>query len=394
MSAAEGRGPCFFGDHAMRLFENGYRVVPIAPKGYQYQREGKTVEAPGKGPIEPGWQSFADNQTATDIRRLIAKHPNFGLGILHKNTPGIDVDVAVEAAAREIHALAVEHFGELLVRFGRAPRRMLVGRCDEPFTRVKTADYRMPGDNPGDKAHSVEVRCDGQQFVAFGMHPDTELPYFWEGLTPIEVRREELPPITAERAALFIEEVEAILVAHGGVRIPTLREKGDGAPRSSGELRARNPEKAREWIKAIPNDNRPRDDWVYMAHAVKGALGDDGYQDFLEWSAKAKDKHHNEASVKKLWDGIEATEIGAGTLHYLAVEAGWRREEAKGGVADHRPTELLGAANSRAAMDRPRLDPVRCRDGALRTGRIRQEPVGDAIADRNRARRTVARDAG
>jgi hypothetical protein len=324
-AVSEDRAPLFFRDLAMLLFDNGYQVVPIAPKGFKYRRGGNIAEAPGKGPIEPGWQGFADSQTAADVERLIANRPGWGVGILHKRAPGIDIDVSLDAAAREIHALAEQMFGGLLVRFGRAPRRMLVGRCDAPFRRVKTADFTMPGDKPGDKPHSVEVRCDGKQFVAFGMHPDTEQPYFWEGHTPLEVRREELPPIDAERAAQFINEATGILASHGGVRVKTLRERGDAAPRSAGELRARDAARAREWIRAIPNDNLSRDDWVYMAHAIKGALGEDGFDDFLEFSKKSE-KHHSEATVRKLWDPIEAREIGAGTLFHLAIEAGWRED--------------------------------------------------------------------
>jgi RecA-family ATPase len=312
-----------FRDLAMRLFDNGYHVVPIAPKGFRYESEGKTVEAGGKGPIEPGWQAFGERQTADDVRRLIAGRPGWGVGIMHALTPGIDIDVMLEAASREIHALAVDTFGELLVRFGRAPRRMLVGRCEAPFARVKSADYRMPGDEAGDKPHSVEVRCDRQQFVAFGTHPDTRRPYFWEGPTPLEARLEDLPPIDAGRAVRFIAEAEAILLSHGGVRCKTLRERGDAAPKSAAELRARDPALAREWFRAIPNADLSRDDWVYMAHAVKGALGEGGFDDFLEFSRKSA-KHHSEETVHRLWNSIEVREIGAGTLRFLAEHHGWR----------------------------------------------------------------------
>jgi hypothetical protein len=118
-----------FRDLAMRLFNNGYHVVPIAPKGFRYRnRNGETVEAGGKGPIEPKWQDFGNGQTADDVRRLVTERPDWGVGMLHALTPGIDIDVTVKAAADEIHALALDTFGELLVRYGRAPRRMLVGQ--------------------------------------------------------------------------------------------------------------------------------------------------------------------------------------------------------------------------------------------------------------------------
>lgn len=138
-----------FRDVAMRLHENGYAVVPIAPKGYRFKRKGRTVEAGGKGPIEPGWQNFGAGQTAADVARLVALRPLWATGILHTHTPGLDIDVSLEAAACEIHALAVDTFGPLPTRFGRAPRRMLIGSSETPFTHLKTTDYRMPGDRPG-----------------------------------------------------------------------------------------------------------------------------------------------------------------------------------------------------------------------------------------------------
>ena len=40
---------------------------------------------------------------------------------------------------------------------------------------MATAGYRLPGDEPGAKAHKVEILADGQQFVAYGIHPVTGL---------------------------------------------------------------------------------------------------------------------------------------------------------------------------------------------------------------------------
>ena len=63
--------------------------------------------------------------------------------------------------------------GDAPVRFGQAPKRLRVYRTAEPFTKLSTAGYRLPGDEPGAKAHKVEILAAGQQFVAYGVHPDT-----------------------------------------------------------------------------------------------------------------------------------------------------------------------------------------------------------------------------
>ena len=46
-----------------------------------------------------------------------------------------------------------------------------------------------PGGQTGQK---IELLADGQQIVAFGLHPDTKKPYSWFGGTPETISHEEL----------------------------------------------------------------------------------------------------------------------------------------------------------------------------------------------------------
>jgi hypothetical protein len=53
----------------------------------------------------------------------------------------------------------------------------------------------------------------GQQFVAFGIHPDTKLPYYWHGGSPGEVKREDLPYVRAGDVRAFLDAAAKLLVA-------------------------------------------------------------------------------------------------------------------------------------------------------------------------------------
>ena len=93
----------------------------------------------------------------------------------------IDIDIAEDPAlALEIEKLARERLGDTpAARIGRAPKRMLVYRTDAPFKGIKR--------------HPLEVLCLGQQFVAYGVHPQTDLPYQWEGDSPVDTPLEAIP---------------------------------------------------------------------------------------------------------------------------------------------------------------------------------------------------------
>ena len=68
-------------------------------------------------------------------------------------------------------------------RIGRAPKILLAFRTDEPFDKVQTPEFHMLD---GTVAR-IEVLATGQQFVAFGIHPDTKAPYHWPECSPLDV---------------------------------------------------------------------------------------------------------------------------------------------------------------------------------------------------------------
>ena len=127
---------------------------------------------------------------------------------------GIDIDVLIAALVKEIAGLVESTLGPTpLHRIGRAPKLLLCYRAEEPFTKLKTAVHMMPD---GTEAH-VEILADGQQFVGFGIHPDTMRPYEWPDRSPLDVPLAALPVINAMTARDLIGAAGELLRAAGGI---------------------------------------------------------------------------------------------------------------------------------------------------------------------------------
>ena len=92
-------------------------------------------------------------------------------------TPAIDIDVTIQPAAEAVERLAREMFGErgeLLVRVGKAPKRAVLLRTDEPFEKLSQSFVAADG-----SSHKIEILGKGQQVIVDGTHPDTGRPYAW-----------------------------------------------------------------------------------------------------------------------------------------------------------------------------------------------------------------------
>jgi hypothetical protein len=165
----------------------------------------------GKVPSLKDWQNKFDT-TPGEIRlweKLYSYDQNTGL--LCRFTPAIDIDITYPEAAEAIENLARAHFeerGRVLVRIGKAPKRLIPLRTDEPFAKILRTLFA-----PNGSKHRIEVLGDGQQFVAFGIHPDTKRPYYWHGGSPGEVKREDLPYVRAGDVRAFLDAAAKLLVA-------------------------------------------------------------------------------------------------------------------------------------------------------------------------------------
>jgi len=289
--------------HGPALVEMGYPVIPIIPG----------AKCPGQWRQSTGWQAYPDwtrhcaRQTKPFELGIWKNWPGCGIGIPGGILGGLDLDVLDAGLNDELRKLAHLELGETPAeRIGRAPKRLLVYRMAEPFAKIAM--------------HPLEFIGHGAQFVAYGIHPDTQAPYRWPFEDLSEVFPARLPVVTEAQVRAFMAKALALLPDE-------LRQKRLGPDRSSdyyysgGELEG-TPEAVAAALDLIPNDDLHYDDWVYICQCIKGALPHGGEGLWCAWSAKStKDVA---AVTLKTWRGMKGSHsIGAGTLYYYAREYGW-----------------------------------------------------------------------
>lgn len=210
---------------ALRCHAGGYRPVPVlrhdAPafvtKGGKRQKQ-----SPGKQPHNGLWARKEDEVYGATPDKLarwarlrdIGDHP--GLGIACGAVAAADLDVYDPPLADRVEALAVEHLGATpLRRVGQAPKRLLAYRVDGdgPLHKAQTPEL-FKGSLDGPKA-KVEVLGRGQQFVAYGTHPATGMPFAWGAATPETTPLADLPAVNRDQVEAFVAAAERLLRAEG-----------------------------------------------------------------------------------------------------------------------------------------------------------------------------------
>jgi hypothetical protein len=199
------------------LLENGFTPTPCD----------------GKRALLDGWASF-HAPTVRQIEGWVRTHPRCqNTGILTRITPGFDVDILNEDAAQAVEDLTARWFakrGLILVRVGLWPKRLILFWTDKPFKKIAVTFV---------EGGKLEMLGDGQQFVAFGIHPDTRQPYRWDDdLSPLTVERSELPYINEAEARELVQAAVKLLVAHFGYRLPPRPEPARYTPLPAGPVTA------------------------------------------------------------------------------------------------------------------------------------------------------------
>ena len=164
----------------------------------------------------------------------------------------------------------------------------------------------------------------GQQFIAYGIHPDTGKPYEWPASTLAELDMDELPAITEAQAREFAKEAYLLIPIElrpkslgTGLRAPA---ECANLPEQRGTLEA-----VEDALRFIINDDLDYDSWVRVGMAMKGALGDDGWPLFEAWSANSQ-KNEIKTTAKS-WRSFAA----ATYRRRHGVQAGARQRVGAGG---------------------------------------------------------------
>ena len=275
---------------ALRLRERGYTVVAVRPGQ--------------KGPRMDGWQNIEPDEK--DLKRWSQReYKNGNIGINTRNNPAVDLDIydADMAAEMENWICAQYPNHELCVRVGRAPKRLIVFRADEPFRKLQ-ATY-----TDGTTEHKVEILGAGQQFVAYGIHPDTRLPYEWTSMDePLNMDSADLPVLTLESAQDVIDKFCLLAEERGWVKVT--KNMGVAAVGGGDDLETFKPimaitrEKVMDTLDMLPNTDLPFDSWLEVGMALHHQFeGDqDGLELWHEWSAQSGKCEPSE--VNRRWESF------------------------------------------------------------------------------------------
>ena len=317
--------PQFLKDYGERLVELGYTVLPIRPGT--------------KRPDLKNWPHHAT--TADDVRAWYSNgRAGHGAGINARNTPAIDVDVMDEAVAEEMAEEIDRIFPgvALLTRTGLAPKFLIPFRSDEPFRKLTSHVY-----TDGQHDHKVEILGDGQQWVAYHVHPDTERPYQWfDGLSDagiIETGRSALPCLTRNDAQRVVDAFEVLAagkVAAGqwraAARAPdaspsTARPDDDPFASYAAPVGKTHTEVA-NLLDRHPNSDVDYDHWFRVLAAVHHETEGAGRELAHEWSSSSA--KHTDEKFDLTWESLGRYTGRQITLRTLMGAA-------KGAVEEHKP---------------------------------------------------------
>lgn len=289
----------FWREYGEKLRVNGYTVIPI----YAPDADKKGA---GKRPIGKDWERTINDKE--QIEGWAKKFTNNGIGILTKYTPAVDIDVYDRDASLHMAGVIEKMFGEVPCRIGKKPKRLYLFSCLTPFSKVKSGVWE---DDFGQQ-HAVEILADGQQFVAYGIHPDTKKEYYWiDGNSPVENAAEfDLIDIDLDKAreitAAFDEYARSqdwtmVRRPSNGLEAVGSADDDDWAAMAGINKWDKSYDELRELVMRYPNPE-DYDNWVKVLAALQVSCRDqdEAKEIAREWSAQAD--NFDESDFEYKWD--------------------------------------------------------------------------------------------
>lgn len=293
-----------------RLLAGGFRPVPV------YTNE--------KRPF-----GFAWTKVARDGRNINIDPRALNTGILCDGLRAIDIDIDDDGIATQVAAIAREHFGEAPERYREnSPRRLLVYRAEngEPGKKSVTSATMLNDDG---KPSKVEILGNGQQFVAYGVHP-SGAEMHWRIRSIADMNRDELPIVGEDQIDAFL----AIVGPFIGAEI-TERKSPPDAPNSGNETATtaifpavgnhpseRSIDELHDLLFSIPPDCG-YDEWHQALMAVHAETGGSGQGLALvdDWSSRGS-KYRGRKEIETKWRSFKRAGVTGGTLAVLAERYG------------------------------------------------------------------------
>lgn len=273
-----------------KCIANGYSIIPIRPRE--------------KRPAIDAWPHITSTPRILD-NWLCNGLANTGIGINlgRSGLVAVDIDVTDEHIARELQYWCESNIDFSLCRIGNAPKRLLLYRSNAPLRKMTSRAYFDHHENK----HRVEILGDGQQFVAFGIHPSTGKEYRWIGDTPAITPAENLAFITEDIAKDLFHEFDRLAKeagwkdrsgSHFSQAKSNKHHSTDPFSADVSQLSISSDE-LRQKLMLIPGAH-DYDTWIKIGmglyHQFNGDI--EGLGMWIEWSATADNFNENECHRK------------------------------------------------------------------------------------------------
>lgn len=311
--------------YGRQLIAGGYSIIPLKP-----------------GSKHPTLTNWTNRDCKNEIDAwLDGPMRTWGVGILAKHNPAIDIDCDDPDVVRQVFRAVREIVGDCRAyRIGRAPRVLLVFRTDEPFKKLRSAKY----EDLLERTNQVEILADGQQFAAYHIHPGTGKPYSWPAGGPAEILSDELPLLTRVHAEKIIEAFEQIaqeqvsmgkfwkVFENTSLATPQTTENWLISHKSAQHTER---EKIVESLKLLSANDYDR--WLQVGmilhHQFNG--GNDGYQIWEDWSRTSQSFSSSDDCLyrwERFTSDTRASTVTVGSLFHWAEQA--RNEQAGNAILE------------------------------------------------------------
>ena len=284
----------------MTLFNNGYEVIPID----------------GKRPVINGWQ---DIELTEEVVHEWAENGKGGLniGVRCGDVYAADFDFYDKDISDKVSKSFVAEFGPAPIRVGQAPKKLLVYKGIEGQTKLKRS-WR----DADDVVHGFELLGKGQQFAAFGVHPDTGKDYEWLNESLEDNATHELKTLNFEKVKAWMAKIEvpSDWVEIGGGSVDDLGDF-EGLI-DAGDYDKLTEDEVIEYLEFIDN-NMENDDWVKVGMSLYSWDEDEGLAIWEAWSKGGAS--YKKGETRKRWRSFEdGVRVTVGTLIYMAKLGGWK----------------------------------------------------------------------
>lgn len=325
-----------------RLIAKGYEPIPVR----------------GKKPVADDWTD--GKITSERFAAELAAHPDAtGIGLRAGRLVPVDVDLEDPTHSEALQSLAAEMLAHPdCVRIGRKGA-VLLYRNETPIGKI-TIRGTPPG--KGRAQPLIEILGTGQQFVAYGIHPDTGRAYEWPNsfmeMEPRTWPMRLLSTVTPAQLRAFARKAAELLAEHGYADV---RVSGPGFENERKEASPSKGEPVRfahlRELLTYADPDTDRDEWRNVVAGLRGCnvadAGTDAVRDLAcQWSrGELGDKgtpsrYTGDADVLAVWESMPPKPNGVG---YGTVFEAARRGVYKGPPAGKSAAEIWSTLGEQTA---------------------------------------------